>query len=207
MRLTNNDLLAEGGRRFVYINPEDNTKLLKIVKQEVIDRKLKKLKFYKKFRFRKVVDENTEDYNAYKVYNKKSKDIFNFIPKLYGYIDTNLGKGLVTEYICNYDGTAAMSLKNYIQLNGIDKEIWKALKLLYKQLLDNCLVTRELKDFNVVVQIKSDNSKRLYIVDGFGNQELIPLSNYVKCIARRKIRKHFKIFIRNILSKKSKNIS
>lgn len=202
MKLTNNDLLAEGGRRFVYINPEDKTKLIKIVKQEGIDKKLKKLKFYKRFRPKKVIDENTEDYNAYKIYNKKSENIFNFIPKLYGYIDTNLGKGLITEYICNYDGTCSISLKDYIKINGVDKEIWKSLKVLYKELLDSCLITRELKDFNIVIQIKSDGSKKLYIIDGFGNQEFIPISNYIKFIARRKIRKHFKIFIKSILRKK-----
>ena len=196
--LNDSNLLAEGGRRKVYINPENNNRLIKIIKEEGIIKKRKKLKFYKKFRFNKVVDENTEDYNAYKIYNKKNSEIFNFIPKLYSYVETNLGKGLETEFIKNYDGTPSVSLTKYIQTYGIDKDIKKSLKILYNQLLDNCVITRELKDFNIVISLQQNGNKKLYIIDGFGNQEFIPVSNYVKCLAKKKIKKHFIKFFKSL---------
>ncbi len=192
------DLLAEGGRRLIYVNPEDNNKLIKIVKQKDLDRKRRSLSFFKKWRNDNSISENTEDFNAYKVYNRKSKEIFKFVPRLFGYTETNLGRGLMTEFIKNYDGSATMSLQDYLKKYGLTHKIHLALKLLYKQLLKYNFITRELKDFNIVVKYISKNNLRLYVIDGFGNQEFIPLSNYIGFLAKRKINKHFKIFLNSI---------
>lgn len=108
------DLLIEGGRRLIYVNPEDNNKLIKIIKQKDLDRKRQSLSFFKKWRSDNSISENTEDFNAYKVYNKKSKEIFKFVPRLFDYIETNFGKGLMTEFVKNYDGSAAISLQKII---------------------------------------------------------------------------------------------
>ena len=108
------DLLADGGRRLIYVNPEDNNKLIKIVKQKDLDRKRRSLSFFKKWRN----DKSISGFNAYKVYNRKSKEIFKFVPRLFGYIETNFGKGFMTEFIKNYDGLATMSLQDYL------KKIW-----------------------------------------------------------------------------------
>lgn len=192
------DLLAEGGRRLIYINPEDNNKLIKIVKQKDLDRKRRSLSFFKKWRNDNSISENTEDFNAYKVYNMKSKEIFKFVPRLFDYTETNFGKGLMTEFIKNYDGSATVSLQDYLKKYGFTHKIHLALKLLHKQLLKYNFITRELKDFNIVVKYISENNLRLYIIDGFGNQEFIPLSNYVGFLAKRKINKHFTIFLNSI---------
>ncbi len=192
------DLLAEGGRRLVYVNSEDKNKLIKIVKQKDLDRKRRGLSFFKKWRNDNSISENTEDFNAYKVYNRKSKEIFKFVPRLFGYTETNLGRGLMTEFVKNYDGSATMSLQDYLKKYGLTHKIHLALKLLYKQLLKYNFITRELKDFNIVVKYISKNNLRLYVIDGFGNQEFIPLSNYIGFLAKRKINKHFKIFLDSI---------
>ena len=192
------DLLTEGGRRLIYVNPEDNNKLIKIVKQKDLDRKRRSLSFFKKWRNDNSISENTEDFNAYKVYNRKSKEIFKFVPRLFGYTETNLGRGLMTEFVKNYDGSATMSLQDYLKKYGLTHKIHLALKLLYKQLLKYNFITRELKDFNIVVKYISKNNLRLYVIDGFGNQEFIPLSNYIGFLAKRKINKHFKIFLDSI---------
>lgn len=192
------DLLAEGGRRLIYVNPEDKNKLIKIVKQKDLDRKRRSLSFFKKWRNDNSISENTEDFNAYKVYNRKSKEIFKFVPRLFGYTETNLGRGLMTEFVKNYDGSATMSLQDYLKKYGLTHKIHLALKLLYKQLLKYNFITRELKDFNIVVKYISKNNLRLYVIDGFGNQEFIPLSNYIGFLAKRKINKHFKIFLNSI---------
>lgn len=196
--LQKEDLLAEGGRRLIYINPEDTNKLIKIVKQKDLNRKREKLSFFKKFRSDESISENTEDFNAYKVYNRKDKKIFKFVPKLFGYVETNFGKGLMTEFIKNYDNSATLSLQDYLKKYGFTHKIHLALRLLHKQLLKYNFITRELKDFNIVVKYISKNNLRLYIIDGFGNQEFFPLSNYFGILAKRKINKHFKIFLNSI---------
>lgn len=201
--LEKTDLLAEGGRRMVYINPNNDKQLIKIIKQSDLDRKRKSLSFFKKLRSDKSISENTEDFNAYKIYNKKSKEIFKFIPRLFGYVNTNLGEGLATEFIKNYDGSRAISLQEYLEKYGFTHKIVLALKLLKKQLLKYNLITRELKDFNIVVKYISKNNLRLYIIDGFGNQEFIPLSNYIPILGRRKIIKHFNIFLNSIQNNNS----
>lgn len=201
--LSDKDLLTEGGRRKIYINPENNNQLIKIVKRDGLDRKRKDLSFFKQFRSDDELSENTEDFNAYKVYNRKSEDIFKFIPKLYGYVETSIGKGLATEFIKNYDGTATISLEDYLKKFGYTHKLNLALKLLYKQLMKYCVITRELKDFNLVVKKVSENSIRIYVIDGFGNQEFIPISNYISFLARRKIKKHFNIFLNGIKNKYS----
>lgn len=198
INLNATDLLTEGGRRLIYVNPEDNTKLIKIVKQQDLDRKRAKLDFFKKFRTDDMINENIEDFNAYKIYNKKSKQIFDFIPKLYGFVKTNYGLGLMTEFIKNFNGTPSPSLQTYIKIFGFTDQIKNALQKLYNQLITHNLITRELKSFNLVVKFILKNEFTLYIIDGFGNPELIPISNYIKFLGNRKINKHFNIFMKTI---------
>ena len=78
-------LLAEGGERLVYIHPNDNNKVIKILKKG-----LNKHNFQNKLEFK-----------YYNFLTKKNRDFSN-ITKCFGYVDTNLGKGLVFERVIDY---------------------------------------------------------------------------------------------------------
>lgn len=193
--LSINDIIADGGRRTIYKHPEYNNRLIKVPKMEELVSKRKRAPFYKRIRPLFMFDENYKDFFAYSLYNRKDKKIFDFIPKSYGFVKTNIGKGLSVEWIKNFDGSISITVEEYIRQNGLDDKIKKALMELFDKIYETAFVCRELTDFNIVVKRLNDkNDIKLYIIDGFGNQEFIPISSFFKFLARRKILKHKKLF-------------
>ncbi len=45
-------------------------------------------------------------------------------------------------------------------------------------MIETNFICREFKDFNIVVRENEDETYKLYIIDGFGNSEFVPVSNY-----------------------------
>lgn len=207
MELNDECIFAEGGRRIVYVctynkHPNNLTKIIKITKQDDLLERKRKAKFFKKIRPLRCFDENYEDFTAYKIYEKMPKEIYDIIPKSFGMVETNKGMGFVTELIKNYDGSNCLTLKQYIEKYGFDSKIQNAIKVLEEKMLKLCFISRELKDFNLVVKKLNENDICIYIIDGFGNQEFIPFSRWFKFVARRKIKKHMKKFLKNLKKEK-----
>ena len=204
--LTPEDKFCSGGNRDIYYY-DNKTKLIKITKQDVLQHRKDRQKnnFFKKFRRLKDFDENYEDDNFYK--NVKH-EWFDFIPKSYGLVETNLGIGFMTENILNDDGTQTISLEKYISAHTNDKgnyieanKVKCALYDLFYNILQTNFISRELKEFNIVVKKLTNGELKLYIIDGFGDQEFIPLSKYIPFVGRNKIFRQFNRFKNNLLKK------
>lgn len=216
LKLSADNFFCSGGNRDIYYY-NNKKKTIKITKIDVLQKRKNKTNFLKKIRPLKYFDENFEDLLFFK--HTKDKNI-NFIPKYYGIVKTNLGYGTVFENILNYNNTQAMNLeefmiknfiKNYDSHNNNNNEeflnkIKAAFYDLFFNMLENNFICRELKDFNLVVKINENNNYKLYIIDGFGNSEFIPISSYIKPIAKNKIIRQF-IRFKNFMHKKYEKIN
>ena len=193
-------IFATGGRRIIYQHPSEQNKLIKVDKPTDLQWIIKK-KFIRRFLpkwYLKKFSENYIDYKAYKFYNTLSSEIFDFIPKSYGIVNTNLGEGFCTEKIVNYDGSLTITVEKYLKLYGFDDKLEKALYKLHEKMLKTNFIARELQTFNLVLRYTDKDNFDIYIIDGFGNPEKIKLSHIFKYIAKRKINKHFNLFINKI---------
>ena len=184
-------LLAEGGERLVYIHPNDNNKVIKILKKG-----LNKHNFQNKLEFK-----------YYNFLTKKNRDFSN-ITKCFGYVDTNFGKGLVYERVIDFDGEDSKFLRNCLQENIFTKDQEKRLlDDLKKYLEDNEILFIDCSSHNVFCKKVSSDKYTLIIYDGLGaRRDNIKLTLYMKSrfYTRYKIKKQWKLFMKNC--EKSKNL-
>lgn len=190
IELSKNFLLGEGGERFVYIHPEDNSKVIKVLKPE-----LKKHNF-----------QNELEFKYYTFLYKKRID-FSHIVKCFGDIDTNLGKGLIFERVVDFDGQDSKYFKYYLKQNIFtqiqEEELLSELKIFLE---NNEILFIDCNTQNVFCKRVSVDKYTLVIYDGLGaRRDNIKLKLYmgIRLYTKYKIKKQWKLFIKNC--QKAKN--
>lgn len=113
--------------------------------------------------------------------NRKNPEIYSNIPKFYGTVETNIGNGIVVEYIDN-----SVSLENFIKSYGVTQELLLALKEMFNIFIKNNIEIRDFKSDNYLVK-NIDGKLRVYIVDGLGNANFIPISEWIPYFGRKKL--------------------
>lgn len=189
--LDKNNLLVSGSERACYIHPNDETKLIKIIHSK------------------------DEGYNQndleYKYYNylDNQKVSFSNIAKCFGWIETNIGKGLLFERILNYDNSDAKEIRYYIKNNIFSDDEEKNLLNELKYYLEvNKVLFIDATTVNVLCKEISKGKYRLIIIDGLGGKRIgvksrlylipifLPYTIY-------KIKKQWKVFLKNIKNVKN----
>ena len=121
---------------------------------------------------------------------------FSHIPRYYGRIDTNLGRGMVFDLVSDFDGQISRSLWDYFQQGVPLSEFYPYLDELKQYMLDNLVVfSVDMGRFNVLFQRLSESSARLVVIDGLGNHTAMNWLDNVPSLARRKINRRWQRFI------------
>jgi hypothetical protein len=68
------------------------------------------------------------------------------------------------------------------------------LESFYDLFRDYLIVTRDILDHNLVVQVGAKDLTT-YMIDGFGSSEVIPLSRWSRSLAQKKVNRKIKRFI------------
>ena len=120
------------------------------------------------------------------------------LPKFYGYIETNRGKGAVFELIRDHQGEISKTLEQYFSTdNGTRlnyQDLSQALLSLRKYLLQWKIVTMSLKPYNIVYKKINESEGILVVIDNIGNSDFIPICNFVDWMAIRKINRKWQRF-------------
>ncbi|RXK07186.1 YrbL family protein [Halarcobacter bivalviorum] len=150
--LTKSLLIAKGGERDCYLHPEDNTKVIKIVHKTEEHNNQNELEY------------------SYMKYIKKRKDLdLSQITDCYGYVSTNLGKGLVFDRVLDFDGTASKSFRYYLANKIIPLDEQELLITELKNYLEeNLILFVDTSLTNIFCPKISKDSYKLIIVDGLG---------------------------------------
>ncbi len=182
------DLVGNGKERNCFVHPEDPEKAIKIVHADTEKQTKRELSFYKTVRRRKNVS-------------------FKHIPRYYGKVDTNLGRGYVFDMIRDYDGRVSRSLLWYLQEGRPLSDFKKDLKKLKKYLLENQLIfNHDMYAGNILYKRVSPSKGRLIIIDGFGDTVFIKWLNLLPSHRIEKIKRRWKLFI-NRLKRRAENLS
>ena len=183
------DPVGEGKERACYIHPNDPNKAIKVSNKGIEKQTEREVVFYKKLQKRKEVK-------------------YTNLPRYYGVVNTNHGRGIVVDLIRNYDGEISKSLYWYLSNDYPLSEFEPYLHKLRKYLLKNLvIINHDLVPKNILFQKVSANKARLVIIDGFGDVIAIQWFNSFAFHVRSKIDRRWGRFIRRIygISAKKKN--
>ena len=183
--LKDEDFIGKGNERACYIHPNDKNKAIKISYEQNLGRSKQtntEIKYYKKLIKRKNLD-------------------WKHLPKFYGEVETNKGKGFIVELIRDYDGKVSKSFKYYIEKDGLDK--YKKELETYKQyLLKNYIIFNYgMMQGNILLRKNSPTDFDLVLIDGLGDVAHFTLLNDIPYFARRRITRRWEKFVNKYLTK------
>lgn len=172
---------AAGGNRWCYVDPDDSERCIKVRRPDFsIEARRRSKGFPKNLKPLSSFDDNLEEF---KVLNSLQRhydsNIFAHISRCYGFVDTDMGKGLSSELIRDSSGEVSVSLKQYLWERGYDDGCRLAVNTLCEHWLKYRVPSRDLILHNVVVQCEQTDTggveiKRLVVIDGVGNAGLLP---------------------------------
>lgn len=190
IHLTEKLFLTKGSERICYLHPNDKNKIIKII-----------------YNFKEKNNQNLLEYEYYSDLHKRGIS-FKHIAHCYGYVETNKGEGLVFEKIVDYNGKVSRSYREILVnkvLNKIEEK--KLLKELNNYLYTNNILFADSTTINLLCKEYEPNKYRFVIIDGLGAKRQgvkFKLYQMFSFYNKYKIKKQWKIFLKNIEKVKKK---
>lgn len=189
INLDESGLVGRGFHRSCYRHPEDSRLCIKVLDGDHQKEADREIAYYRQLERKGVTWE--------------------MLARYHGSIETNLGLGQVFDLITDPNGETAKTLEYYMKSqelsgnhvldsdNSSDKQkLILSLQKLKRYLLNNKIITTEIKPRNIVCQRFGGQEFRAVIVDDIGNTEFIPFSSYIGFFAKAKINRKWERFER-----------
>ena len=131
INLDNKDYFTEGSEKFVYFHPFDCNKCIKIPKEKKTMERIK---------------------DEYRTLNRYPN--FKYYTKMYGFVDTNLGKGMVYELIKNINEhhKVSLTLRQFIIKYGVTDNLIRKTIELANILINEEIFVNDVATHNIIVQ-------------------------------------------------------
>jgi hypothetical protein len=182
---------ARGGNRVCFIDPRNHQHCIKVARADRAPAiKKSEKRFPASLKPLHSFDDNYEEFRVYQqIQSQIGDNAYQFIPRCFGFVETNLGPGLCSEIITDDDGKISLTLKQYLWQKGFTDELQVVVEKFQQQWGALGMPSRNLLLHNIVVQQRQDKIVRLVVIDGLGWPDLIPFGYFFPLIAKRKARR------------------
>lgn len=172
--ILNDDLIiGKGAHRTCYRHPDKYNVCIKISHQNDSKEQAREISYYRHLDNRNIR--------------------WDLLTRYHGVVHTNIGIGYAFDLVIDPDNQPAKTLEYY--LNGSVLEgISDSLLRLKDYLIQNSIITNEIKPRNIACIINNGKMESCVIVDDIGNTEFIPISSYSRLLAKSKINRKWKRF-------------
>jgi PhoP regulatory network protein YrbL len=186
---------ATGDHRLCFQHPAHPEWCIKVNRAGKDQALWDKAPFFKKLRSVRSFNDNWQEYQSFQqpAVNRHAPSIWRHIPRCYGWVPTDLGDGLVTDYFTGKDSQPAPTLTRYLEDQGLTEELQKAISEFLACLRKTLLITKNLLPHNILVVAGDSNDIRLVLIDGFGSLSRLPVYR-LEGLARRYVEKRIKRF-------------
>ncbi|MCF8382609.1 MAG: hypothetical protein K9G39_03295 [Chlorobium sp.] len=174
-------LIGKGSSRRCYQHPADQGKCVKVQKNPARKITSEELKYYRKL--------------------MRHRISWEMVARYHETVLTDQGPGAVFEMPLDFDGTVSRTLHYYLLSDdSADAAVMmvSALLDLKRYLLSQNIIVRELKAENLVWCRMADGYGRFILIDGIGNNQLLPIASYFKRFGRRVICRKWATFERDL---------
>ncbi len=186
---------AVGGTRRCYIHPDHPDRCVKVLRPDRTPEERRALATgWRRFRGLKGFDDQWKELKIYQfLLAKNNPRLWDHIPKFYGTEESDQGLAIVTQIYRNHDGAFPSNLEELLP-SGMTQGIGEAMEEFKAWLRSELFLSRNLLPHNIIAVEEAPDQYRLVIVDGLGNSEFIPVSDWFKFLARKKVERRIQIF-------------
>jgi PhoP regulatory network protein YrbL len=179
--LKDKEPIAVSGPRACYLHPNDDDKVIKIVRDEP---------FFRKH------NANWQEWLHYN-YLLEQHGKLDFVNDCYGFIKTDLGEGLVWQCVRDDSGDISSTITNIMkQPDRYDVgKVAKELERFCRFIIEKNIQLFDLNPLNVLIRIRSNGAYEAVSADikgRYANHEFIPISTYIPFFSRRKLNRRCK---------------
>jgi len=179
LQLERRDLMGRGQNRWVYKHPQHENRCIKVARTSAWRRRHER-----------------RETGYWRTLARRGCD-FRFMPKFHGWVATNQGRGTVWEISRSADGQIATTLAKCLRRGVIEPDVRQdAFAQFQEWSLEHSVLSHDLNLLNFVCPLDSEGEFQLRLVDGWGNNEYLPVSSFSKVLARQKIDRVWRRFER-----------
>ncbi|MGI9896067.1 YrbL family protein [Vibrio natriegens] len=174
-------VIGKGTERVCYQNPSNPAQCVKLSQKDAAKQTYREIEFFERL--------------------KKKNVQFAHIPNFLGEVTTETRVGFKQQVVLDDNLSVSKNLAQYLVQQGDNLDIDKlllAIRVLKDYLLKNRVIPSDLVMTNILVR-QAESDITLYLIDGFGNTEFIPISDFIPYLTRKKINRKFKKFLRKNL--------
>ena len=178
-----------GGRRWCFVHPLDPGKCIKVLRTDE-RRTVRHKKRIVPASWRREYDNNAHEKRILEdLETRVGPAMAEHLPRCYGVAPTDLGPGLVLDLIRDDDGGISRSIRELITIGHELSSLRKSFDDFGRFLAQHLILTRNLLDHNLVVEMKAGRPQRIVLIDGFGDPAWLPVSRWVPALGRAKVAK------------------
>ena len=170
-------VVAAGSTRNVYRHPDDPSLLVKVIRPSAIEERFGAgAPWYKlkRRRYRHLIAylrEIREQIAVHATGNEHPQ----FLQKIVGMVDTDMGMGFVVEAVLGRDGNFAPTVADLIRRGQLDRSIRAKLDQFLDELVASPVIVADLNPSNVVLGYSPEHGEHFVLIDGIGFKNIIPL--------------------------------
>lgn len=178
---------AHGGGRDCYVHPLDSALCVKVAREGRSPQERRQQVAWWK-RWRKPAEKYDDSLRDFRILKALESDndpaTWQHVPRCMGWVETDHGRGLVTELVRDADGLISRNLLEYLWTHGYDDRVQAAVDEFARFWERKSIPTRSLFLDNIAAQVRPDGTLRLVVIDGLGNTLLIPWYTWSKTLGR-----------------------
>jgi hypothetical protein len=187
--------IAAGNDRLVYQHPNEPSLLVKVIDakewaEHIGTQRLRRWhkRFQREGAYRNYIAELAEYAAAQNAAAGRWK-----VPmaRVLGLTQTSLGLGLLVEKITDGQGGLAPTVEQIVRERGLDAALARELDYFFDALADHHIILNDVSARNVVLGENADGETGLYLIDGFGSKQAIPVFALSKALNRRRIQRKY----------------
>ena len=173
--LAGHEAIAKGRMRLVYRHPEDPGLLIKVIRPDVIPQRWGTGQpwYKRRRRYRQYISfiRECEEFIAVCAGGKRAVP---FAQKITGFVETDLGLGLVMEAVLDENGNLAPTLSSLVYGKEIGAELRVEVDAFLEDLIASDLIIADLNPENIVRGATSGGGHRYVVIDGLGLSTVLP---------------------------------
>lgn len=186
--------LISGSDRHVYQHPADPSLLIKVVDMQArvaYQRKHWLKRWYRRYQrassYRTFIDEVAE-YIA----SASQATLEAPLARIVGIARTSLGLGLLVEKISDAAGRMAPTLAAVVREQGLTPELRGQLDDFFDALAQAHVIVNDVSGKNIVLGYDAAGRQGMYLVDGFGNKQAVPLFAFSRRLNGRRLQRKYR---------------
>jgi hypothetical protein len=186
--------LAGGSNRRIFQHPDHGDLLVKIIdsdKRHKYMNKRRMFRWYKHLHREGAYRTHLAEIAEYAAAYRKAAGRWKLpLARVVGLAETTAGLGLVVEKI-TAGGGLAPTLYQFVRAEGFDPQLRLRLDLFFDALADAHVLFNDVSGSNIAVGENAEGEAGLYLIDGYGSKQLVPLYAMSKWLNRRRLERKY----------------